>query len=122
MIVGESRRRWPESGGASIRWFLPAAPDLDARASFGTDFNLERSFEDLLEEFALVDRRRRTNAKTFAAMQEHNLVGKFRRKPELMRHDDNGVTIIRCKAPQAGEKLNLRADIEVQRGLIEQQD
>ena len=93
MIVDELRGARREAADASIRWCLPAAPDLDARASFGADFNIERRFEHLLEQFALIDLCGGSNAKTFAAMQQHDLVGNLRSQAQLVRHDVNGLTL-----------------------------
>ena len=45
----------------------------------GAGFDLERRLEDLLEKFALIDRGGRPDAQTFAAVQQHDLIGKFRR-------------------------------------------
>jgi hypothetical protein len=74
----------------------------------------------LFEQFALEDARRRPNAKTLAFLKESNLVGVLASEIEFVGHDDNGVTIRRGKPPQRLQQINLRTNIEMQRGFIEE--
>ncbi len=78
--------------------------------------------KNLFENFALEHRCRRTNTKAFAAVHQHNLVGVFAREIQFMRDDDNGVAILRGQAAQGLEQIHLRADIEMQRRLVEKKE
>ena len=53
-------------------------------------------------------------------MQQHNVVGEFRRQREFMRHDHHSVFVLFRQLPQAFEQFHLRADIKVQRGFVKQ--
>ena len=46
--------------------------NVHARTAFRADFNFERRFEDLLEQFALIDFRGRAHPQAFPAMQQHD--------------------------------------------------
>ena len=70
--------------------------------------------ENLFENFALKHRGGRTNAKTFAALQENDLVRIFAGEIEFVGDDDYGVPILRGQAAQGFQQIHLRADIEVQ--------
>jgi hypothetical protein len=78
--------------------------------------------KNLFENFALEHRCRRANSQTFAAVHEHNLVCVFARKIQFVRDDDHGVAILCSQTAQGFEKIHLRADIEMQRRLIEKQE
>ncbi len=61
------------------------------------------------------------DAQAFAFVQQHDLIGKFRGQAEFVRHDDDGVAILCGQAAELREELDLRADVQMQRGLVEQQ-
>src|ERR1700730_9859098 len=84
------------------------------------DLDIERRVKNLLEQLPLVDGSGRTYAQAGAVMQQHNLVGKFRRKRELVRHDHDCIFIFFSQLPQAFQQFHLRANIEMQRRLVKQ--
>ena len=91
------------------------------RPPLGADFHLERGLENLLEQFAVVHLGGRANPQAFAAMQQHRLVGEFRRQVQLVRNHHYGVPILFRQLAQPLQEANLSADIEVQSGLVQQQ-
>src|SRR6266566_3597848 len=87
----------------------------------GTEFHGERRLENLFEQFALINVCRGTNAQTSAALHQHNLIGILRREVQFVRHDHDGVAVLRGKPPESIQQADLRGDIQVESGLIEQQ-
>ena len=77
--------------------------------------------KNLFQQIALIDARGRTYAQTLAFLQQHDLIGVFRGEVELVGNDHNGVAVFRGETAQCGEEIDLSADVEVQRGLIEQE-
>ena len=51
---------------------------MHAGPSRGAQFDIERRFEDLLEQLPLVNGGRRADAQARAVVEQHNLVGEFR--------------------------------------------
>ena len=77
--------------------------------------------KNLFEQFALEDACGRSNAKTFALLKKRHLVGVLAREIQFVSDDDDRVAVGGRKPPQRLQKINLRADIEVQRGLIQKE-
>ena len=82
----------------------------------------ERCLENLFEQFALVDAGGRADAQALAFLQQHDLVGVLAGEIQLVGDDDDGVAILGGQAAQRLQQVDLRADVEMQRGFIEQQE
>src|SRR6266403_1803020 len=106
---------------------LKFAPTLRSRQNGdswppgGTEFHGERGLENLFEQFALINARGGTNAQTSAALHQHNLIGILRGEVQFVRHDDDGIAVLRREPPESIQQADLRGDIQVESGLIEQQ-
>ena len=106
---------------------LKFAPTLRSRQNGdpwppgGTEFHGERGLENLFEQFALINARGGTNAQTSAALHQHNLIGILRSEVQFVRYDHDGVAILRREPPESIQQADLRGDIQVESGLIEQQ-
>ena len=87
----------------------------------GTEFHGERRLENLFEQFALINARGGTNAQTPAALHQDNLIGILRREVQFVRHHNDGIAVFRGEPPKSIQQADLRCDIEMESGLIEQQ-
>jgi hypothetical protein len=70
----------PHNNLSALRRVLVApGAQMHARPARGPQLDLERRFEDLLEQLPLINGGRRPDAQASAVVQQHNLVGEFRR-------------------------------------------
>ena len=83
--------------------------------------HFQGNLENLFEQFALIDGGRRANAQATAALHQEDLVGILGGEIQFMGYHNYGVAVVRRKATKSIEEANLRGDVEVQRGLVEQQ-
>jgi hypothetical protein len=119
-LAERQRRRAPHRNISTLRRVLVApGVQMHTRPASGPQLDIERRFEDLLEQLPLINGGRRPDAQTSAVVQKHNLVGEFRSQREFVRHDHDGVFILFGQLPQAFQQFHLRADIEMQRRLVE---
>src|SRR5580704_3826200 len=81
----------------------------------------KRRLKNLFEQFALEDACGRSNAKTFALLKKCDLVGVLPGEIQLMGHDDNRIAVGGSQPAQRFEQIDLRTDIKMQRGLIQQE-
>jgi len=102
------------------RVIVASRAQMHARPPCGAQLDIERRFKNLLEQLPLIDDGRRADSQARPVVQQHNLVGEFRRERKFVRHDHDGVFVLFGKLPQSFEQFHLRADIEMQRRLIEQ--
>ena len=94
---------------------------IHTRTARRAELHGERRLKNLFEQFALEDARGRSNAKTFALLKKRNLIGILAGEIQFVGHDDNRVAVGSRKPPQRLEKIDLRADIEVQGRLIQKE-
>jgi hypothetical protein len=94
---------------------------IHTRTAGRAELHGERRLKNLFEQFALEDARGRSNAKTFALLKKCNLIGVLAGEIQFVGDDDDRVAVGSRKPPQRLEKIDLRADIEVQGGLIQKQ-
>ena len=71
--------------------------------------------------FALIHFRGLPHAQTLPFVQQRDPVGKFRGQIQFVRHHHHGVAIFIRQPAQAAQQFHFAADIQVLRGLIEQQ-
>ena len=81
----------------------------------------EWRLKNLFEQFALKDGCRRSNAKTFALLKESDLVGVLAGEIQFVGDDDNRVAVCASKPAQRFQQIDLRADIEMQRRLVQKE-
>jgi hypothetical protein len=103
-----------------MRGFLPSSLNDHARAARGTGFDLEWDLENLFEQFPLIDSGGRAHAQAFAPMQQDDLIGEFRRQTQIVGDLNHGVTMLIGQAAQAAKEVDLRPNIEMQRGFVQQ--
>jgi hypothetical protein len=103
-----------------MRGFLPSSLNDHARAARGTGFDLEWDLENLLEQFPLIDSGGRAHAQAFAPMQQDDLIGEFRRQTQIVGDLNHSVTMLISQAAQAAKEVDLRPDIQMQRGFVQQ--
>lgn len=108
------------SSGELLLVFPALNEDPGTAVRIGLD--LERNLENLLEQVALVDRRGRADAQAFAAMQQYDLIREFRSEIEIVSDFDDGITMLVSQMPKAAQQVDLRANIKMERGFIEQQN
>src|SRR5713226_9363208 len=84
------------SVGVNVKTCLGCRQNAHARPAVRAQLNCERSLKDL--------------------------VGVLAGEVELVRDDYNGVAVFRREAAKGGQQIDLRADVQVQRGLIEKQE
>ncbi len=101
---------------------LRSRQDRDARPPVGTHFYAERRLENLFEQFALIDASRRTDAQAAAALHQNHLVRVFGGEIQLVSDDDDGVAVFRGEAAKSIEEADLRGNVEMQSGFIEEQE
>jgi hypothetical protein len=77
--------------------------------------------ENLFEQITLIDAGWRTYAQGLALLQQHDLVGVFAGKVKFVRDHDYGVAIFGGEAAQCFEQIDLRADVEMERRLVEKE-
>ena len=82
------------------RPFTAARAQIHARAARRPHLNIERGFEDLLEQLALVHGGGRSDAQASSVLQQHNLIRKFRGEREFVRYEHDGVAIFLRQLPQ----------------------
>src|SRR2546429_559947 len=70
---------------------------------------------------SLIDGGRRANAQATAAVHQKDLVGIFGGEIQFVGYHDYGVAAVRTKAAKGIQEADLRGDVEVQGGLVEQQ-
>ena len=63
--------------------------------------HLQGNLENLLEQFALIDGGRGTNAQATAAVHQEDLVGVFGGEIQFMGNHDHGVVVVRTKAAKS---------------------
>jgi hypothetical protein len=80
----------------------------------------ERSLKNLFEQIALVHGGRGADAEAFALVQQDNLAREFAGEVELVGDDDHGIAIFRGEAAESDEQVDLRADVQVESGLVEE--
>ena len=68
-----------------------------------------------------INLRGRAHAQTLALVQQHDAVGKFRRQIQFVRHHQHRVAVLIRQPPQAPQQFHFAADIQMLRGLIQQQ-
>jgi len=83
--------------------------------------HFQGNLENLLEQFALIDGGRGANAQATAAVHQEDLVGVFGGEIQFMGYHDYGVVVVRTKAAKSVQEADLRSNVEVQGGLVEQQ-
>jgi hypothetical protein len=103
-----------------LRAFFSSALDDHAGTARRAGFDFDRHLENLFQEFPLIDSGRRTYAQAFAAVQQDDLIGEFRREAEIVRDLNHSVTVFVGEAAQAAKEVDLRTDIKMQRGLVQQ--
>src|SRR6266478_6340644 len=109
-------------GRTKVRPTLCSRQNGDAWPPGGTKFHRERRLENLFEQFALINVRGRTDAQATAALHQDDLIGILRGEIQFVRHDHDGVAIFACEAAESVEQADLRSDIQVEGGLIEQEE
>jgi hypothetical protein len=75
----------------------------------------------LFEQFALEDGCWRSNTKTLALLKKRDLVGILAGEIQLVGDNDNRVAVGGGEAAQSFEEIDLRADIEMEGGLVEKE-
>src|SRR5262249_49035743 len=80
----------------------------------------ELCLENLFEQIALVDTRRRADAQALPPLQQHHLIGVFPGEVEFVRDNYDGVAIFRSEAAERLQEIDLRADVEMQCGFVEE--
>ena len=110
------RRLCEQSNG-----YLFCRRHIHTRAARRAELHGEWRLKNLFEQFALKDSCGWPNAKTFALLKKSDLVGVLAGEIQFVRDDDNCIAICGCKAAQRFEQINLRADIEMQRRLIQKE-
>jgi hypothetical protein len=108
-------------GAFGSRDIREPGPQTYARPARGSRFDVERRLKNLFEQLSVIYGSGRADAQALAAVQEDDLVGEFGGQSQLMRNDDYGVTIGFGEMAEALEQLDLRADVEMQCRLIEQE-
>jgi hypothetical protein len=103
-----------------MRGFLPSSLNDHTRAARGTGFDLEWDLKNLLEQFPLIDSGGRADAQAFAPVQQNNLIGEFRRQAQIVGDLNHRVTMLISQAAQAAKQVDLRPDIQMQRGFVQQ--
>src|SRR5206468_2611967 len=98
-----------------------ASEDRGTRPAGGAKLHGKRCLENLFQQFALVNVYGRTDTQAASALHQDDLIGILGGEIQLVRHDDNGVTICRGEAAKSVEQTDLRGDIEMESGLIKQQ-
>ena len=102
------------------RLFTAASAQIHARAARRPHLNIERGFKNLLEQLALVHGSGRSDAQAASVLQQHNLIRKFRGEREFVGYKHDGVAIFLSQLPQPLQQFHLRTDVQVQRGLVKQ--
>src|SRR5271163_23678 len=110
-------RRW----GKQRNRYLFCSRHIHTRTARRAEFHGECCLKNLFEQFALKNGCGWSNAKTFALLKKSDLVGVLAGEIQLVRDDDNRVPVGRRKPSQGFEQIDLRADIEMQRGLIQKE-
>jgi hypothetical protein len=103
-----------------MRGFLPSSLNDHTRAARGTGFDLEWDLENLLEQSPLIDGGGRAHTQAFAPMQQDDLIGEFRRQTQIVGDLNHRVTMLICQTAQAAKEVDLRPDIQMQRGFVQQ--
>src|SRR5580704_10311603 len=105
------------------RWncYLFCRRHVHTRSARRAELYGERRLKNLFEQFALEDARGRPNAKTFALLKKCDLIGVLAGEIQFVGDDDNRVAVGGREPPQRLKQIDLRADIEVQGGLIQQE-
>ena len=83
--------------------------------------HLQGNLENLFEQFAPIDGGRRANAQATAAVHQEDLVGILGGEIQFMGDHNYGVAVVRREAAKSIQEAHLRGDVEMQRGLVEQQ-
>ena len=114
--------------GLLLRFFYVANPNyllFGRHAHAGTagraELHGERRLKNLFEQFALEDRGGRSNAKTFAFLEKRDLIGVLAGEIQFVSDDNDSVAIGVGETAKRFEEVNLRADIEVEGGLVEEE-
>src|SRR2546423_6002027 len=100
---------------------LSSRQNGDARPPGGAKRHRERRLENLFEQFALINAGGGADTQTSAALHQDDLIGILRREVQFVRHDNDSVAVLRGEPPKSIQQADLRSDIQVERGLIEQQ-
>src|SRR5579863_4917230 len=98
---------------------LSCRQNVYARPATRTLLNGERGLENLFEQIALENAGWGSDAQALAFLQQDDLVGVFAGEVELVGDDDDGVAILGGKAAKGDEQIDLRADVQVQGGLVQ---
>src|SRR5580698_11600743 len=117
VVKGDSRCEAAKKGSRE----LSGRQDRDPRPARRLHLDRQRRLKHLLEQLALINRRRRPDAQTLAFVQQHDLIRILRRQIQLVRHDHNRVAILVRQLPQRIEQSDLRSNVEMQRRLVQQQ-
>ncbi len=83
--------------------------------------HFQGNLENLFEQFAPIDGGRRADAQATAAVHQEDLVGILGGEIQFMGDHNYGVVVVRRKAAKSIEEAHLRGDVEMQRGLVQQQ-
>ena len=113
--------RWREATG--LRLFEQTSTyskKRDARPAGRGHLHAQRRLKHVFEQIALKNGGGRSDAQTFSFLQQHHLIGVFSREIQFVRDHQNGVAIFRRQSAQRFQKIDLRADVEVKRGLVQQ--
>ena len=103
-----------------MRGFLPSSLNDHTRAARRTGFDLEWDLENLLEQLPLIDNGGRADPQAFAPVQQNNLIGEFRRQTQIVGDLNHSVTMLISQTAQAAKEVDLRPDIQMQRGFVQQ--
>ena len=96
--------------------------NVHARPAARTLLDGERGLKNLFEQIALKNAGRWADAQALAFLQQDDLVGIFAGEVEFVGDYDDGVAIFRGEAAEGDQQIDLRADIEMKGGLVEEQE
>jgi len=91
----------------------------DARPAGRSHLHGQRRLKNVLEQIALEDTSWRPYAKALPFLEKDDLIRIFSGEIQLVRDDNDGVAVFRGETTQGFEEIDLRADIQVKRRLVE---
>ena len=95
--------------------------DAHARAAGRARLHGKLCLENLFEQIALIYACRRTDPQALAFLQQDDLIRIFTGEVQFVRDDDDGVAIFCSEAAKRFEKVDLRADIQMQSRFVKQE-
>src|SRR5579859_6428317 len=101
---------------------LSCRQNVYARPATRTLINGERGLENLFEQIALENAGWGSDAQALAFLQQDDLVGVFAGEVEFVGNDNDGIAILGGQTAKGDQQIDLRADVQVQRGFIEEEE